>query len=334
MFRYTRVVLFSIALSTLGDSTVEAFARQLPLHTTKPKYMQGMVFSDGALFYGTNRGEVAKISPSLTRHGEIIDEWCVKISSRTIKSIDEFSDSSLFVTSDTVNVNDETSRTYVIDKTSGQVLQSMSWNDTTLAQYVYKNTWYRCNVMGDMYFQSSTFPFKVKRSFCLPSDGTLQCGFFLHDKFFTLSLGGTLDMYNIHTFEHLVRHETSFSCPTALFVQKPAHLTDTYFVYAGDVHGKLYFGQMNQKILTQHAVRNVVTPGRGAITHISGNSRGPVLSFSDSSLVAVESMSYQIYFDVLTKSFLSQERVCSSHANTFFIMNENTLCVHQHTLHS
>jgi hypothetical protein len=300
----------------------------------KPPYMQGMLYKDGSLYYGTSRGEIVKVSPS-SASGKIVREWCVPVSTRNIVSIDDYTETLLCVTADSVDVDKETGRTSLLEKETGHIVRCVSWNDTTLAQSMYRHTWYRCNVNGDMHFEGANHDdFKIKRGFCAVPDDTLQCGTFHDNMFMTMSLNGMLNIYDIHTFEHAFHFQTPFSCPTVMFVHKPTHLTDTYFIYAGNVEGELFFCQVQDRSVISHAVRRIVDRRRGAMTYMTGNVRGPVMTFADSSVVAMESMSYQIYFDVMTNSFLPRQKVCASQVGTFFVMNENSVCMQQHaTIH-
>lgn len=255
------------------------------------KYIQGLHYNNGDLFYGTNTGHIV----SVTRKDDgVVTKWFNKLSNRNIKSIESFN-KKLLVDCDATHI-EETSRTFICSEEDGNVMDSCSWKDTTVVQGLYDSIWLRCNTMGMVeskhIFTENTFINRCQLK--LKEGDYLTCGIVKKNRLYTMSLNGQLTIIDTDTFKVIWKQNTDFKLSTCINIYEKFG-NNSSFIYIGNQIGEIFFIQLtdDNKISSTRKILNTV-----AITNIHMHPHGPVFSFADATIQGLKFLSFDSFLEM------------------------------------
>jgi hypothetical protein len=300
------------------------FVSTLSLYVIRPsqpiKYIQGLHFNQGHLYYGTNNGYVI----SVTRQDDtVITKWHNKLSNRNIRSINSFN-KQLVINCDATHP-DETSRTFICSK-DGDVMDSTSWEDTTIVEGIYESMWVRCNTKG--YVSSKTimdeniFPIRLEIPLC--ENDYLTCGVVQKNMLYTMSLNGFFTIIDLRTFTIVWEQHTQYRLSTCINVHEPfGH--DTKFIYIGNQKGEVYFLQFkeNENKKISSTVKKLYD---NIVTNIYIHPTGPIFYFKDATIKGFQFVSFDSFLDMkLDDNYSFQNTFTISNHGLFSIKNKNEI---------
>ena len=295
------------------------------LYVIKPtqpiKYIQGLHFNSGHLYYGTNNGYVVSVT---RKDNDVVTKWYQKISTRNIKSIDSF-DKQLLIDCDATNY-EETSRTFICSD-EGDVIDSCSWKDTTIVQGISQKNWVRCNTKGfieskDIFNENI---FKHRYKIPLLGEDYLTCGVVKNDMLYTMSIDGQFTIVDTQTFKIVWRQFTRFKLSTCINTYEPLGQNSS-FTYIGNRKGEIYFIQLtdgNKISSTMKQLHNV------PMTNIYiMNGHGPLCYFIDSTIQGLKFISFESFINMKLDENNSPNSFALSSQGIFTIKNQNEIVLH------
>lgn len=259
----------------------------------RPKYIQGLEFGNGNLFYGTDDGRIVCLAK--TDSAMLLHRWSVPVTTRNIRKI-QTNQKYILASCDTESV-DATGRSVICDLKSGHILDSIKWRDTTVFEGItFSHEWVRVNAEGDIQSKrvhhDEGFTCRLKLPIgCFDHAvcATLHC-----DRLYVMTIGGRLWVVDLEqtTGEYKVinRYKTKFPLATTLHVTRPLRSENSVFVYAGNQQGDIYFTQITED---QSISETRKTLHSSVVTQIESNSRGLFVAFQDSTIVSMEIMSFR-----------------------------------------
>ncbi len=285
------------------------------------KYIQGIHFKNGHLYYGSNNGYITSIT---RKDSDVTTEWYKKISNRNVKSIDSFNDEHLLIDCD-ATCFEETSRTFICSSKDGSILDSCSWKDTSIIQGIYKSTWIRCNVKGMVECKDilNEDKFKMVCNIRLMNSDYLTCGVVRNNMLYTMSLNGKLTIIDIESFKIIWTQNTKFKLSTCINVND-SFGRNTNFIYIGNQKGEIYFLQLTDNNIistTTNTLHNI------PMLNIDMHPLGPICYFTDSTLQGLKFVSFELFVHMqLQKNNNNQFAI--SKQGLFTIQNENEIVLY------
>lgn len=291
-----------------------------------PKYIQGIEFGNGNLFYGTNDGKIVCVGRD---EAKLRHRWSVPITSRSIHRI-QTTHKYLLASCDTVRRN-ETGRSVLCDIQTGSVLDVVSWADTTMFEAVtFGNEWIRVNMRGDILGKAfpRDGPFSLKLRLPLGSSDYVLCGTMYKEKLYLMTMNGNLWVVNIEPgvpCEVLNRYATRFQFATTIHVTEPLRSENSAFVYVGNQDGDVYFTQLTEGECVSHTQRRLHP---SVVTQIESNSCGLFIAFQDSTIVAMEIISFREVMRVHGNAhFYPNVDAFSLSPRGIFYISDNERCI-------
>lgn len=315
-------------------TTTDAFHIKTSQRLWHVKYLQGLHYSDGRLYYGTNDGSVV----CLTRNekGTFQQMWRSYVSKRNIRKIKSTQDHML-VSCDPIMVSGiedvcETGRTLLCELESGNVVDSQVWHDTTVYETITEHAgeWVRCNVRGDIFVKS--IKATVDTDIChrgripLRTGDFLSSAFVYEQKLYAISVVGEFFVMSLKDMKVQLRDNIHFKTSTSMHVLEPYKGRDrnTIFVYIGNASGEIYFIQITEEKCISHSQKKVHDAG---VTQIESNSCGVFFSFDDSTIKGMEALTMQEFFSKRVEGTLyhQTDSFCLSPRGLFSICNSKDI---------
>lgn len=285
----TKLVL---SMLLLPPSWVESFHQNTVIkpYPPVPKYIQGLEFGNGHLFYGTNDGKVVCIGRHEQQSSHLIHRWSVPVASRNIRRI-QTTQKYLLASCDPEDVQ-ATGKSVLCDLKSGQPLEAVTWTDTTVYEGMsLSQEWMRVNARGDIYSKQCPrdADFQWRLRIPLSSHDQIVCGTLFNDHLYLMTLSGNLWVVE-HGSKIVGRHRTKFPLATTIHVTRPLRSDNSVFVYVGNQQGEVYFTQITDDACisyTQKRLHDCV------VTQMDCNTRGLFVAFEDSTIVGMEILSFR-----------------------------------------
>jgi outer membrane protein assembly factor BamB len=284
------------------------------------KYIQGLHFKNGNLYYGSNNGYITSVA---RKNSDVVTKWYKKISNRNIKSIDSFDDKHLLIDCDATHF-EETSRTFICSEEDGNIIDSCSWKDTTIVQGIYKTNWLRCNVNGSIECKDilNDNQFKMVCKVPIIDGDYISCGVVKYDMLYTMSLNGKLTIIDIESFKIIWTQNTKFKLSTCINVND-SFGRNTSFIYIGNQKGEIYFLQLtDNKIIST----NTNTLHNIPMLHIYMHPLGPICYFMDSTLQGLKFISFELFLHMQLQK--NNNQFALSKQGLFTIQNENEIVLY------
>lgn len=283
------------------------------------KYIQGLHYGDGNLYFGTNCGRVCCIERD--DNAKLEEKWINTFSSRNIQKISG-TDDSLLISCD--SVDGEMSRTVICDAKTGNVLDDMFWKDTTIYETLTdKNEWIRVNAYGEVMVKTATREndFQVKYRMPIHNMDFISTATIYKRKLYAVTMSGKLFVINIDDFDLTLWHRLHIEIPTCIHVMNHPQ-THAEFLYIGNHEGIVHFTQIVDGKMSQHTQKHV---HNAVATQIDSNYQGVFVSFDDSQIVALEIMSFRELFSVRTNNpcYINIDSFCLSPRGIFYPDNIN-----------
>lgn len=279
---------------------VDAYHHHPPISVIKPypptpKYIQGLEFGNGHLFYGTNDGNLVCLGR--TDNSKLLYRWTMPIATRNIRKI-QTNQKYILASCDTETV-DATGRSVLCDIKSGHVLDSMRWRDTTVFEGItFSHEWIRVNAEGCI---SSKFVHRDQAFSCrlrlpLGHHDYIVCGTLHCDRLYLMTLSGNLWIVDMEQqqghgeFKIVDRYKTKFQLATTIHVTRPLRSDNSVFVYVGNQEGEVYFTQITDRQAISETRKKLHS---SVITQMESNMKGIFVAFQDSTIVSMEIMSFR-----------------------------------------
>lgn len=318
---------FSSNINHVNHVMVESFhviASKTALKTLQQtKYIQGLHYAQGNLFYGTDTGKVCCISRD--NQAKLEQKWTRKISSRNVQRISG-NDESLLISCD--SECGEVGRTVVCDLEEGNVVDCAIWGDTTAYETLTeKNEWIRVNVYGHIMSKvlHRDEAFSVKYRIPIHNMDFISAATIHKKKLYAVTMSGKLFIINLDKFDIMSWHSLHFDIPTCIHVVSHSN-SNVEFLFVGNRNGMIHFAQMNEGKVTSHTQKQIRDPGSDAIvTQIGSNHHGVFISFDDSNIVGIEMLSFRELLSVNTNtpSYTNIDAFCLSPLGLFYADNEH-----------
>lgn len=291
------ILLFVINMSHI-DHVVSFMTPSLSKALMKPKYLQGLFYGQGNLFFGTSTGRICCISRD--DNAKLTNKWIQHISTRNIRKISG-NDDLLVVTCD--SENGLTTPTVVCDQETGDIIDHTSWTDTTVFETITdKYEWIRVNAVGDVMVKILNWEddFKIKYRLPMSSMDFVSAVTLHKKKLYVVTMSGKVIVLNLDKYEISLWHNLHFDIPTCIHVVSHAN-SDAEFLYVGNRVGMVHFTQIVDNKMTSHTQKQLHT---AVVTQIDSNYQGVFISFDDSKIVGIETMSFRELYSVNTNTSL------------------------------
>lgn len=309
--------LWTVATIYFGDSLVIVS----PFSQSPSKYIQGLHYTNGNLFYGTNEGNLCCITRN--DNAKLQQKWFRPISSRNIQRI-KGNDKSLLITCD--SVYGEAGRSVVCDMDSGHVMDNHVWKDTTIFETLTdSNEWIRVNAQGEMVTKvlHRETEFTLKYRIPMSSMDFVTCATIHNDRLYAITMNGKMFVVNLERLEIETWHAIHLQLPTCIHVVSPHGTngpTNSVFVYVANQSGTVYFTQITEGHTMSHTMKQV---HHAVATQIDSNHQGVFISFGDSHIVGLEMLSFRQLYSIKTENpcYTNVDSFCLSPRGLFFIDN-------------
>lgn len=226
----------------------------------KYKYLQGIYFNQGNLYYGTNNGFVHCVTKNDDEKSpNYVDLWKTQLGKRNIKKINNGNHNHLIIESDSHD-GKYNGHSYIVNKQNGHCIWKKDWSDSTIYECITDDNCYcRFNKKGEIF----TFPIEkksqnaIKKKIRIAKTEYIVSIHYYENEFYIMTNKGRLLIitrnFNIKKIHEL--NVTFVSCMTLL----KNHNNQSLYVYLGDVNGHLNIFQItNDKIISsQHYNMNV-----------------------------------------------------------------------------
>lgn len=324
-----RNIIIALFVPLLYISVVaDAFAVVKPMQTSTTKYIQGLHYTNGHLFYGTNEGQLYSIRKD--DKTKLHQKWFQKISSRNIQRI-RSNGKLLLITCD--SVGGEAGSSVVCDVTSSRILERKLWKDTTVYETLTDNNeWIRVNARGHVESKQAldVAPFSLHYRIPMSSMDFLTCATIHKNRLYATTMQGKLVVVDLIRKTIVTWHSIHMDLSTCIHVASPPASSDasnSVFVYIANQQGYVYFTQITGGIVTSHTMKSVHS---SFATQIDSNQQGVFVSFGDSHIVSLEMMSFREQYSVKTgnPSFTNIDSFCLSPRGLFYVDNKkNEICM-------
>jgi len=220
----------------------------------KYKYLQGIYFNQGNLYYGTNNGFVHCVTKNHDESNNYVDLWKRKLGKRNIKKINEGNHDHLIIESDSHNEK-YYGHSFIVDKKNGNCIWKKDWEDSTIYECITNDDHYcRFNKKGEIFIFSinKKSQNEMKRKIRIAKIEHIVSIKYYENEFYIITNKGRL-LIVTRNFHIKKIHEFNMPFVTCMTIFRN-HNNDSLYVYLGDVNGNLnIFKITHDKIISsQH----------------------------------------------------------------------------------
>lgn len=297
----------------------EAFSVRNPMGSIPTKYIQGIHYSNGDLFFGTDNGNICCLSRN--SNADLSRKWVQTVSTRNVQRIDGNRDN-LLITCD--SERGEAGRSVICDIQSGKHVDTHIWQDTTVYETLTDdNEWMRLNSYGELMTKvlHRDNEFTVKYRIPISSLDFVSCAKIHKKRLYAVTLSGKLCVIHLEKLEIETWQKLNIVIPTCIHVANPSN-SDALFMFIANLEGSVHFSQMINGKITSYTEKHV---HNSVATQIGSNYQGVYISFEDSYIAGFEILSFREMFSFKTHnpSYKNVDSFCLSPRGLFYVDNVN-----------
>jgi len=291
------------------------------------KYIQGVHYNAGSLYFGTNRGEIVCVRKDDTYN--LYRKWMNVVTKRGIRKIK--STSKYVLVDCDANSFDETGRTVLCSIDDGKIVDQQIWRDSTVFEHIVKeNEWVRCSydgtVVSKMLNQEDEFVMKCRIP--LMTSDYVTTSVIYDGKMYLVTLNGFLWIIDMNDFKIINRYQLNFYMASSMTVDRLHSTSSSVFIYIGNQKGNIYFINMKDDTIICHTEKVI---HNGVVTHILSNRKDVFVAYHDKEIFQFDMLSFDPIhrMKMNTESYANIDSLSLSPRGLFFISdNERELMLY------